>query len=192
MPALSSTNPSSVTSPAKINSLSGDCVKTSFLPVSFSQLTCFNDIFCYFGSSLMCFWRECWQWYICIVYHIFLYRIQLADNLWVLRSHLCCQTCIPIWDLIVEKRGKMHCGLLGYANITLASFTFTGNMPKEVKEAHWRSRINLWTMCLESQRTHSRLWSEVMVWLYGPRNTSYSTKMDTNWRALECHICLHC
>lgn len=30
----------------------------------------------------------------------------------------------------------MHCGLLGYADIDVASFTFTGNMPKEGKEAH--------------------------------------------------------
>lgn len=35
-----------------------------------------------------------------------------------------------------HRRGKMHCGLFGYAVIEVASFAFTGNMPKEVKEAH--------------------------------------------------------
>lgn len=41
-----------------------------------------------------------------------------------------------MWGLTEEKGGKMHCGLLGYTDIDLASFTFTGNMPKEVKESY--------------------------------------------------------
>ena len=107
--------------------------------------------------------------------HIFHYRNQLAipveENLRMLRPHLSCQTCIPLSGLFDIRQRRQNA--LWMAQICrqtdVASFTSTGNMPKEVKEAHWRSRINLWTMYMASRRTHSSLWSGVVVWLCGPR-----------------------
>lgn len=163
-------------------------MKAAFLPVSVCQLTSFNEIYCYLCISLTCFWRAFWQWYICIMHHRYTYFTTEISWQYPLRRAgkysgpispvkpvSSCQVC-----LTTEKRGKMHCGWHRYADRLFASFTSTGNVPKEVKEVHWRSKINLWTMQLASQRTHSSLWSGVVVWLCGPRNPNYHTKKGTD------------
>lgn len=120
--------------------------------------------------------------------------IPVQENLWMLRPHLSRQTRIPLSGLSDIRHRRQNA--LGMARICgqteVTSFTSTGNLPKEVKAAHWRSRINLQTMHLASQRTRSSLWRGVVVWNYGPRNLNYHMKKDTDWRAHECRRWIHC
>lgn len=71
----------------------------------------------------------------------------------MLMPHLSCQTCIHLsglFDIRQRRQSALRLAQI-FRQCDVASFTSTGNMPKEVKEALWRSRISLWTMHLVSQ-----------------------------------------
>lgn len=167
-------------------------MRAAFLPVSAFQFTGFNENLCYRYISLTCFWNAFWH------HKRTNFTQKSAGNTsWGELVNAQASSLLTnqypvvrfIWHQPKEESTLWMAQTSRQTDV--ASFISTGNMPKKIKETQCRSRINLWTtMHFEfmSQRTETY---GVEVWHVG-QGIQARTQKAPDWRALQCHMWLHC